>query len=129
VILVTVYTGVGLNTELSTGAFDRFRSMPIWRPAPIIGGLIGDTARYLVASSLVIGLGLLRPAHHDRPRHFRRGSRGLVLARQVLSAGRHGNHLENRAGRRGVVPLVEGRGCTRPGVPFPSVFLMFVPLP
>ena len=65
VILVTVYTGVTLNTDLSTGAFDRFRSMPIWRPAPIIGGLIGDTARYLVASSLVIGLGLLmgyRPA-------------------------------------------------------------------
>ncbi len=65
VILVTVYTGVSLNTDVSTGAFDRFRSMPIWRPAPIIGGLIGDTARYLVASSLVIGLGLLmgyRPA-------------------------------------------------------------------
>ena len=65
VILVTVYTGVTLNTDLSTGAFDRFRSMPIWRPAPIIGGLIGDTARYLVASCLVIGLGLLmgyRPA-------------------------------------------------------------------
>jgi ABC-2 type transport system permease protein len=33
--------------------------MPIWRPAPIIGGLIGDTARYLLASALVIGLGLL----------------------------------------------------------------------
>jgi ABC-2 type transport system permease protein len=59
VILVTVYSGVALNTDLSTGAFDRFRSMPIWRPAPIIGGLIGDTGRYLLASSLVIGLGLL----------------------------------------------------------------------
>ena len=59
VILVTVYSGVALNTDLSTGAFDRFRSMPIWRPAPIIGGLIGDTGRYLLASTLVIGLGLL----------------------------------------------------------------------
>jgi ABC-2 type transport system permease protein len=58
VVLVTVYTGVTLNTDLSTGAFDRFRSLPIWRPAPIIGGLIGDTARYLVASTLVIALGL-----------------------------------------------------------------------
>jgi ABC-type multidrug transport system permease subunit len=43
----------------ATGAFDRFRSMPIWRPAPIIGGLIGDTGRYGIASTLVIGLGLL----------------------------------------------------------------------
>jgi daunorubicin/doxorubicin transport system permease protein len=59
VVLVTIYTGVTLNTDLSTGAFDRFRSMPIWRPAPIIGGLIGDTARYLLASALVIALGLL----------------------------------------------------------------------
>lgn len=59
VVLVTIYTGVTLNTDLSTGAFDRYRSMPIWRPAPIIGGLIGDTGRYLVASSLVIGLGLV----------------------------------------------------------------------
>lgn len=59
VILVTVYSGVALNTDLATGVFDRFRSMPIWRPAPIIGGLIGDTGRYLLASALVIGLGLL----------------------------------------------------------------------
>jgi ABC-2 type transport system permease protein len=59
VVLVTVYAGVALNTDLSTGTFDRFRSLPIWRPAPIVGGLIGDTGRYLLASLLVIGLGLL----------------------------------------------------------------------
>jgi daunorubicin/doxorubicin transport system permease protein len=59
VSLVTIYAGVTLNTDLATGAFDRFRAMPIWRPAPIIGGLIGDTGRYLLAAILVIGLGLL----------------------------------------------------------------------
>jgi ABC-2 type transport system permease protein len=59
VVLVTVYTGVTLNTDLATGTFDRFRSMPIWRPAPIVGGLIGDTGRYLLTSTLVIGLGLV----------------------------------------------------------------------
>lgn len=58
VVFVTVYSGVTLNRDLATGAFDRFRSMPVWRPAPIIGGLIGDAGRYLLASSLVIGLGL-----------------------------------------------------------------------
>lgn len=59
VVLLTVYTGVGLNTDVATGAFDRFRSLPIWRPAPIVGALIGDVVRYLLASALVIGLGLV----------------------------------------------------------------------
>jgi ABC-2 type transport system permease protein len=59
VVLLTVFTGVNLNTDLSTGAFARFRSLPIWRPAPIVGVLIGDVLRYVVASALVIGLGLL----------------------------------------------------------------------
>ena len=65
VVFVTVYSGVTLNTDLATGAFDRFRSMPVWRPAPIIGALIGDIGRYLLAGGLVVGLGLAmgyRPA-------------------------------------------------------------------
>jgi daunorubicin/doxorubicin transport system permease protein len=58
VLFLTVYSGVTLNRDLSTGAFDRFRSLPIWRAAPIVGGLLGDAGRYLIASALVIGLGL-----------------------------------------------------------------------
>jgi ABC-2 type transport system permease protein len=59
VVFVTVYTGVTLNRDLATGAFDRFRSLPVWRPAPIVGALIGDTGRYLLAATLVIALGLI----------------------------------------------------------------------
>jgi ABC-2 type transport system permease protein len=59
VVFVTVYTGVTLNRDLATGAFDRFRSLPVWRPAPIVGALIGDTGRYLLAAGLVITLGLI----------------------------------------------------------------------
>jgi ABC-2 type transport system permease protein len=59
VVLITVFTGVGLHTDLVTGAFDRFRSLPIWRPAPFVGAMIGDSARYLVASGIVVGLGLV----------------------------------------------------------------------
>ena len=58
VMFVTVYSGVTLNADLATGAFDRFRSMPVWRPAPILGALIGDIGRYLLAGGIVIGLGL-----------------------------------------------------------------------
>ncbi len=58
VLLITVYAGVGLNTDLTKRRLDRFRSLPIWQPSVIVGGLIGDAGRYLIASSLVIGLGL-----------------------------------------------------------------------
>ena len=58
VVFVTVYSGVTLNRDLATGAFDRFRSLPVWRPAPIVGSLIGDLGRYLLAAALVVGLGL-----------------------------------------------------------------------
>ncbi len=57
VLFLTVYSGVTLNRDLSAGAFDRFRSLPIRRAAPILGGLLGDVGRYLLASVLVIGLG------------------------------------------------------------------------
>lgn len=59
VMLLTVDTGVGLNTDITRGVFDRYRSLPIWRPAPLVGALVGDTARYLLASSVVVGLGLM----------------------------------------------------------------------
>jgi ABC-2 type transport system permease protein len=58
VLFLTVYSGVTLNRDLATGVFDRFRSLPIRRATPIAGGLLGDAGRYLLASALVIGLGL-----------------------------------------------------------------------
>jgi daunorubicin/doxorubicin transport system permease protein len=65
ILFITVYTGVGVNTDLQKGLFDRFRSLPMWQPAPILGALVGDLFRYSVASSLIIGLGVIlgfRPA-------------------------------------------------------------------
>jgi ABC-2 type transport system permease protein len=58
VVLVTTFSGVTLNTDITAGVFDRFRSLPIWRPAPIVGPLLGDIGRYLLASTLVLALGL-----------------------------------------------------------------------
>lgn len=65
VLLVTMYAGVGLNADASKGVSDRFRSLPIWRLAPVAGALLGDVARYLLAASLVVVLGVamgFRPA-------------------------------------------------------------------
>jgi ABC-2 type transport system permease protein len=59
ILLITVSAGLSLNNDRTKGALDRFRSMPVWQPAVIVGGLIGDLARYLLATALVLGLGLL----------------------------------------------------------------------
>ncbi|ACZ22971.1 ABC-type polysaccharide/polyol phosphate export systems, permease component [Sanguibacter keddieii DSM 10542] len=59
VLIITVYTGFTLNTDITKGVFDRFRSLPIWRPAPIVGALLGDTVRYTIASVITLGLGLI----------------------------------------------------------------------
>lgn len=57
---ITMYTGMALNTDISKGVFDRFRSLPIWRPAVLVGMLLADAVRYLMASvvMLVVGLAL-----------------------------------------------------------------------
>ena len=59
VLFTTVYSGVALNTDITTGVVDRFRSLPIWRPAPLVGALLGDSVRYLVAGTIIIVLGLI----------------------------------------------------------------------
>jgi ABC-2 type transport system permease protein len=65
VLLVTMYAGTGLAADRARGIADRFRSLPVWRLAPVTGALLGDLARYLLAAGLVIALGLaigFRPA-------------------------------------------------------------------
>jgi ABC-2 type transport system permease protein len=59
VLFTTVYSGVALNTDLTRGVVDRFRSLPIWRPAPLVGALLGDSVRYLVAGIVVVVVGLI----------------------------------------------------------------------
>jgi ABC-2 type transport system permease protein len=59
VLLVSMYAGVSLNTDASKGITARFRSLPIWRPAPVAGAIVGDVARYLIAAGLVTVLGLI----------------------------------------------------------------------
>jgi ABC-2 type transport system permease protein len=59
VLFTTVYAGVALNTDLTRGVVDRFRSLPIWRPAPLLGSLLGDSVRYVVAGVVIIVLGVI----------------------------------------------------------------------
>jgi ABC-2 type transport system permease protein len=59
IIFITVYTGMGLNGDIQKGLFDRFRSLPMWQPAPLLGALVGDVFRYSIASLLIIVLGVI----------------------------------------------------------------------
>jgi ABC-2 type transport system permease protein len=59
VLFTTVYSGVALNTDLTKGVVDRFRSLPIWRPAPLLGSLLGDSVRYVLAGTVIILVGLV----------------------------------------------------------------------
>jgi ABC-2 type transport system permease protein len=59
IAIVTMYGGARLAQDVTTGAFDRFRSLAIWRGAFVLGGLLSDAARYLFASAIVVVLGLI----------------------------------------------------------------------
>lgn len=59
IIFITVYTGVGLNTDIQKGLYDRFRSLPMWQPAPIVGALAGDLVRYSIASAVILVIGFI----------------------------------------------------------------------
>jgi ABC-2 type transport system permease protein len=74
VVFITMYTGMSLNTDISKGTFDRFRSLPIWRPAPLVGALLGDAARFTLASTMVIVLGLILGFRPDG------GATGVLLS-------------------------------------------------
>ncbi len=59
IVLVTMYGGARLAQDVTTGVFDRFRSLSIWRGAFVLGGLLSDAGRYLFASAIVVSLGLI----------------------------------------------------------------------
>jgi ABC-2 type transport system permease protein len=74
VLFTTVYSGVALNTDVTKGVVDRFRSLPVWRPAPLVGALLGDSVRYLVGGSVIIVLGVILGYRPDA------GVGGVLLA-------------------------------------------------
>ncbi len=58
VVFNSVYSGMGLSTDLGKGLFDRFRSLPIWSLAPFAGLMVGDVLRHLIASLIILAIGM-----------------------------------------------------------------------
>jgi ABC-2 type transport system permease protein len=59
VVMITMYTGIAVNTDIQKGVFDRFRTLPIWRPSTMVGYLLGDAFRYTMASTVILLVGLV----------------------------------------------------------------------
>jgi len=59
VVMITMYTGVSVNTDIEKGVFDRFRTLPIWRPSVMVGYLLGDALRYTMASAVMLVVGVI----------------------------------------------------------------------
>ncbi|MEV6398523.1 ABC transporter permease [Streptomyces sp. NPDC051907] len=78
VVMITMYTGVAVNTDIAKGVFDRFRTLPIWRPAPMVGYLLGDVIRYVIASIVMLAVGMIIGYRPDG------GAVGVVLGVLLL---------------------------------------------
>jgi ABC-2 type transport system permease protein len=57
VITGATVTGVQLREDMDKGVFDRFKSLPIARIAPLAGALLADTIRYAIATTLTFATG------------------------------------------------------------------------
>ncbi|WP_375502421.1 ABC transporter permease [uncultured Jatrophihabitans sp.] len=59
VALGSIALGQNLNADIEKGIFDRFRSLPIARSAPLIGAVLADFFRYLILLGVFIGFGYI----------------------------------------------------------------------
>ncbi|NQX58233.1 ABC transporter permease [Paenibacillus qinlingensis] len=59
VITTSIVTGVQLREDMDKGVFDRFKSLPIARIAPLAGALLADTIRYTIATVLTFSMGFI----------------------------------------------------------------------
>ncbi len=59
VVFATLGTGLMLNQDITSGVFDRFRSLPIARWAPLAGAVLGDMVRYLISVAITVGFGMI----------------------------------------------------------------------
>jgi oleandomycin transport system permease protein len=63
IVFASMGTGIGLNTDIKKGIFDRFRSLPIARSAPLVGTVLFDVVRYLVSGLVVLAFGMILGFH------------------------------------------------------------------
>ncbi|MGO9150415.1 MAG: ABC transporter permease [Acidimicrobiales bacterium] len=58
-ITACVAAGIQLREDMDKGVFDRFRSLPIARIAPLAGPMLADLARYAIAAGITLTVGVI----------------------------------------------------------------------
>ena len=58
-ITACVAAGIQLREDMDKGVFDRFRSLPIARIAPLAGPMMADLARYAIAAGVALIVGVV----------------------------------------------------------------------
>lgn len=59
VMFATMGTELGLNADIGNGVFDRFRSLPISRWAPLAAQILGDIVRYALSAVIILAVGIV----------------------------------------------------------------------
>jgi ABC-2 type transport system permease protein len=59
VLTTCMSTGVQMREDMDKGVFDRFKSLPIARIAPLAGPMVADLVRYLIAGGLTFATGIV----------------------------------------------------------------------
>jgi ABC-2 type transport system permease protein len=59
IITASLVTGTMLREDMDKGVFNRFKSLPMARIAPLAGALIADTVRYVIATTITFAMGYL----------------------------------------------------------------------
>lgn len=57
VLFTSLSIGVNLNTDIKKGVFDRFRSLPIGRSAPLIGAVSAEVVRFSTSVVVLMAFG------------------------------------------------------------------------
>jgi ABC-2 type transport system permease protein len=59
IITASLVTGTMLREDMDKGVFNRFKSLPMARIAPLAGALIADTVRYVIATIITFTMGFV----------------------------------------------------------------------
>lgn len=77
-LFTSLQVGQGINTDLVKGTFDRLRSLPIARSAPLAGRIVADQLKQIWAIILVTGVSLLLGFRPEE------GALGVIAAAPLL---------------------------------------------
>jgi oleandomycin transport system permease protein len=80
IMFTSLTIGVNLNTDIQKGVFDRFRSLPIVRSAPLFGAVLGDIVRHSIAITVTLIFGTIIGFQFTTPWWHVALAIGLIIA-------------------------------------------------